>query len=164
MNISDYSEQPATTILAGPELVQVRFEKLEDSPQVSGLEAQVRFDLGLVRLGLDQVAVQLTGIVEDPPHFLAQVAYRAAFELQAAPRTPEARELLLREICARTAPTVLFPFVRETITNLCAKSGLGVRTLPVVDFAEVFAYERVPVPPLQAPAEASNPTPVAGQD
>lgn len=143
-------ENPAARILAGPELAVMQFQKLDQGAAPAEAEARVRFEMGIVRLGAVEIIVQLTCFIEDPPYFVATISYRAAFGLVAPPPEGAPREAVLRDLCAGTAPSVIFPFIREMATSLCARAGIGLRILPVVNFAEIFAPGDIAVPPVDA--------------
>lgn len=62
------------------------------------------------------------------PHFLS-VPYRAALEIT-DDKSPEEIEQQLRFVAAQIAPSVLYPFIRETVLTTAPKIGLPPVTLP----------------------------------
>ena len=116
----------------------------EASPQ---LEIQVRNEAMQFADGFFEVvvAVTVTARAADKTVFLAEVAQAGIF---AASGVPHAE---LEPLLAIACPTILYPYVREAISDLVARAGFPPVVLQPVSFEQMYMERR------QQQAEGSEP-------
>lgn len=135
-------------------LRKVSVEALGKGPGDVAEPPIVNFELGVARpsnVGLDiKLDVSLTheGVLRAG---LTYVGRFLRLEAGAAPREED-----LRFFAAKIAPTVLYPFIRETLASLVVKTGLPPLILPVLNFGEVFDPNEVEIPPVADETEEES--------
>jgi len=97
------------------------------------------------------LTITLTAKVEEDTAFLVEVQQAGIFLI-----TGFADEDL-RRILGTAAPTILFPYARETIDNLCVKGGFPAVMLAPVNF-EAMYQQAMAQQAEQASAPAAEPT------
>ncbi len=107
----------------------------EGSPQ---LEIQVRNEAMQFADGLFEVAVTVTvtARADDKTVFLAEVAQAGIFSATGVP--PAELEPLLAIAC----PTILYPYVREAISDLITRAGFPPVLLQPVSFEQMYMERR----------------------
>lgn len=90
-----------------------------------------------------------------------RVVYR--MEFTRGPGVPESlpADEFARQVSARIAPTVAFPFIREMVVSLTGKSGGPPITLPVINVGALFKPEQLRI---GTPAEDSGPRDSVARD
>lgn len=71
--------------------------------------------------------------------FTAEVVVSAIFEVQDYKENEEGMFLM-----KNTSITILYPYLRNAVSQLCALAGVGTITLPVVDTLGAFGDQTVP--------------------
>ena len=102
------------------------------SPQ---LEIQVRNESAQIAEGLFEVVITVTVTAKsgDKTQFLAEAAQAGIFSLRNVP--PADLEPLLAVAC----PTILYPYARETISDLVTRGGFPPVLLAPVSFEALYA-------------------------
>ncbi|HXH54470.1 MAG TPA: protein-export chaperone SecB [Gammaproteobacteria bacterium] len=80
------------------------------------------------------VTIKLGEAAEEKPAFLIDIQQAGAFSVQNF--TPEATQQLLATTCA----TVLFPYARETVSNLVTRGGFPQLVLPPINFDAMYEH------------------------
>ena len=97
------------------------------------------------------LTITLTAKVEEDTAFLVEVQQAGIFLINGF----EGEDL--RRILGTAAPTILFPYARETIDNLCVKGGFPAVMLAPVNF-EAMYQQAMAQQAEQAAAPAAEPT------
>ena len=123
-------------------------EEVEKLPEA----AEYSFDLEVARADSLGLGVALTfSVGEDLPYDLV-VAYAGHFQMNES--VPEdRREEEWREFALKTAPTLIYPYVREIVSNLTSRwydAAVELPYVPVLDFTDVG----IEIPP---PADSDAP-------
>jgi preprotein translocase subunit SecB len=102
------------------------------SPQ---LEIQVRNESAQFAEGLFEVVitVTVTARVGDKTQFLAEAAQAGIFSMRNVPQAD------LEPLLAVACPTILYPYVREAISDLVARGGFPPVLLAPVSFEALYA-------------------------
>lgn len=114
------------------------------SPHVFNEDWQPKLDFDLQmgsnvlseKEGIYEVVLHLTltvNLKEDKPAFLIEVQQAGVFTALHFP--PE----ILKQVLSTTCPTVLFPYARETISNLVQRGGFPQLVLPPINFDAMYA-------------------------
>jgi preprotein translocase subunit SecB len=123
-----------------------------DTSQAARSDVNLEFNLGMVWLKKDVIlAVDLFVEVEQPKVFQAKISYRAEFESQPGVVIQNPREFW-KAVVARIAPSVMYPFVRETYASLALKASVRNTLLPVINIQKTFVesdfdIEKIPTVP-----------------
>ncbi|MCU7611751.1 protein-export chaperone SecB [Anaplasma capra] len=80
--------------------------------------------------------VNIESVVEKVAAFLCELKYCGVFSLE-----EEAEEQGVKEALLITAPSILFPFVREVIAKMTASAGFPPLMLDVIDFETMYANQ-----------------------
>lgn len=137
--MADEPQQPSFQI----EKVYVKDVSLEipNAPQVfleaqqPQLEIQVRSDSTRFGDGLYEVAIAVTVTAKagEKTLFLAEVAQAGIFSLKNVP------EADLEPLLAVACPTILYPYARETVSDLVTRGGFPPVLLQPVSFEALYA-------------------------
>ena len=102
------------------------------SPQ---LEIQVRNESAPIAEGLFEVVITVTVTAKsgDKTQFLAEAAQAGIFSLRNVPQAD------LEPLLAVACPTILYPYVRETISDLVTRGGFPPVLLAPVSFEALYA-------------------------
>jgi preprotein translocase subunit SecB len=102
------------------------------SPQ---LEIQVRNESAQIAAGLFEVVITVTVTARsgDKTQFLAEAAQAGIFSLRNVPQTD------LEPLLAVACPTILYPYARETISDLVTRGGFPPVLLAPVSFEALYA-------------------------
>lgn len=102
------------------------------SPQ---LEIQVRNESAQIAEGLFEVVITVTVTAKsgDKTQFLAEAAQAGIFSLRNVPQAD------LEPLLAVACPTILYPYARETISDLVTRGGFPPVLLAPVSFEALFA-------------------------
>ena len=148
--MADEPQQPSFQI----EKVYVKDVSLEipNAPQVfleaqqPQLEIQVRSDS--TRFGDDLYVVTITATVTakagEKTLFLAEVAQAGIFSLRNVP------EADLEPLLAVACPTILYPYARETVSDLVTRGGFPPVLLQPVSFEALYAQRGQQQPRVEA--------------
>ena len=151
--------------LSPPELWRLEFSRREgiaDGPAAD--TTSLNFKLGLSRLSVVRLGVELQVELIDAPGVEMKAAYRAVFEIDGAERPAEDIERDLKVVAAHVAPSALYPFLRETLVTTAVKAGLPPVIAPIVNFRRVFDPKEIALPPVPKDrAMASQPS-LAGSE
>lgn len=132
-------------------LQHAHFDLLGDWPGTKkGLEVTTNFHLSAVRLGAGELGVEFRLEMRQEGVFETTVAYRMGFAVE----TPEGEveTEVFQRVAARIAPIVAFPYIREMVTSLAAKSGAPAPIiLPVLNVGGIFAPDGIQI--VDSPAE-----------
>lgn len=118
-------------------------------------EDTFKLSLGLNRLEDAEVLIELVAEGDiATSEFL--VATRVAMRLNVKDGADVDVEAELAEASRRIGPVVLYPYVRETVTELFRRAGLAPLVLPVMNVGSIFGEEDVPLPAFKGePNEAT---------
>lgn len=144
-------------------LVHVHFDSSSEEPELEHEmdeappppEGTFRVRLGLVRLAAMELSVELTVETSSASPVLFSMTYAADFQMH--PGLPEAhREDVWRHVAYYLAPRLLYPYVRELITNLTSRVLSAPIALPFSPIPlNIPASEQfVPPPPSDAEFQA----------
>lgn len=102
------------------------------SPQ---LEIQVRNESAQIAEGLFEVVITVTVTAKsgDKTQFLAEAAQAGIFSLRHVPQAD------LEPLLAVACPTILYPYARETISDLVTRGGFPPVLLAPVSFEALYA-------------------------
>jgi preprotein translocase subunit SecB len=118
-------------------LLRASFELYEDYRPKPGQSINVDFDFDVQRTfptPRELIVVAQVAIFEkesDPP-FRLRVAYSGKFSV-----TDDANLDLFRRFARYSAPGILIPYLREVITTVSARSGLGALIMPPVSVQQL---------------------------
>jgi hypothetical protein len=113
-------------------------------PSIDEAPLAVSLAFGRTRPDRLTIAIGVTLEIESP--YRVEVMYAGEFVMH--PDVPEEqREDKWKRAASSLAPVVLYPYIRETIQNLTARSQSEVLVLPVLSFAGLQA-EEIELPPL----------------
>lgn len=145
--MADEPQQPSFQI----EKVYVKDVSLEipNAPQVfleaqqPQLEIQVRSDSARFGDNLYEVAITVTVTAKagEKTLFLAEVAQAGIFSLRNVP------EADLEPLLAVACPTILYPYARETVSDLVTRGGFPPVLLQPVSFEALYAQRGQQQPP-----------------
>lgn len=131
--------------LSTPELWQLSFTRHELSEAFSTEFPPLLFGLGLNRISSHSLGVELSVEIKDFKPLALRASYRAVFELAESVDTNEIDQQL-RFIAAQVGPSILYPFIRETVVSTVVKAGLPPLLPPVVNFRSVFDPDQIALP------------------
>ncbi len=144
--IADLEEAPKIGFqLRDMALRRVEVERLGNLPDGPEEGLTIRFQLGLDRPSDDELGVELILRVSHNDILQAEISYRGLFVYTGSDDHPPT-DSVLRSFAARVAPSILYPFIRETLASLVVKTGLPALVLPVLNFEGVFDQEAVVIP------------------
>lgn len=148
--MADEPQQPSFQI----EKVYVKDVSLEipNAPQVfleaqqPQLEIQVRSDSARFGDNLYEVAITVTVTAKagEKTLFLAEVAQAGIFSLRNVP------EADLEPLLAVACPTILYPYARETVSDLVTRGGFPPVLLQPVSFEALYAQRGQQQPRVEA--------------
>ena len=95
------------------------------------------------------LSVTVTARAGERVIFLAEVVQAGIFTLRNVPETD------LGPLLGIACPTVLFPYLRETISDLITRGGFPPLLLDPVDFVSLYRQKMAQVQPTPAPAVGS---------
>ena len=156
-------DSDATAIqLKAMRLLRVEYSRLRDSPK-GRVSAEISFGLGATGLPKNHFQVDLSVSASVPEVFSGEVTYSARFGPSPIEDDQELiSEKEIREFVAQVAPTVIYPYARQTLTDMVEKSGLPAFFLPVMNFRDIFDPSQLDFVPL--PREESQDNEGAPQD
>ncbi|HEY7770594.1 hypothetical protein [Longimicrobium sp.] len=134
----DSAVPPVAAKLVDLYLYRVRYtERRTQSDEDEEMAANTTFFLS-ARLFADRtVGVEVGTKVKTRAGLLVEVIYRTRFERGPGVQEDMPQEAFGRQVAARVAPVVAFPFIRETIASLTGKSG-DTFMMPVVNVGAIF--------------------------
>ncbi len=141
---------PAQIKISSPELVRLIFVRDESAEDITSWgNIQMQFQVGVARLGMHRIGIELQVELKDLPATECKVAYRAGFAIQQSEKKTEnqAIEKDLRDIVLLLAPATLYPFLREAVASTAARASLPPLVLPLVNFRVLFRDLEVVIPP-----------------
>ncbi len=138
-------------------LQELSFERLEGAPPEGKHETPVEFGLSVGDPSSGSLPIRLAVTIDERPAYRLRVVYGAVFRpTEDAP--DENREASWRIVAARLAPTILYPFIRETIATVLQKAGLPALIAPVINFASLLPPEEIVFARAGETAELAEPT------
>jgi hypothetical protein len=142
--------QPAQiSLIAGPELWRLDLEREDGVPDQlipADGAGTLSFKVGFNRTSRERLGVEFSVVVEGLPALRLTATYRVVLEASPASLDDDEIELAMRQIGLRVAPTLVFPFARETLASVVQKAGLPALVLPLVNFSKVFDSEATHIP------------------
>ncbi len=144
------------TVEVAPQLWGIQFERSAAS-QEGEQPFPIDLGFGLTRFAKDVFGIELTVSAKDGAPASIKVSYRAVFRihLQSQADTSD-YDAVVRDVLLYTGPSVIYPYIRETVASLFQKSGLQTVTLPLVNFYQIVDPSRVEIPP--PPPQPHEPT------
>ena len=134
-------------------LHELEFEPLGGAlPETNELPMELGLGVGEPQGGV--LPVRLTVTVEASPCYRVSVTYEGRFAHLRAVQGAEDETGFWRVVASRLAPTILYPYIRETITTVLQKAGLPPLAVPILNFGEVFDVEKVVFPESRVTATA----------
>lgn len=145
--MSDEQQQPTFSI----EKIYVKDLSLEiphapkifmqrETPQI---DVQLHNQGGMVEEGVYEIVLTVTvtaKLAEDKTLFLVEVAQAGIFQIRNIP------EADLEPILGITCPNILFPYVRETISDMVSRAGFPPVLLNPVNFELMYQQQRTEQP------------------
>jgi preprotein translocase subunit SecB len=145
--MSDEQQQPTFSI----EKIYVKDLSLEiphapkifmqrETPQI---DVQLHNQGGMVDEGVYEVVLTVTvtaKLSEDKTLFLVEVAQAGIFQIRNIPQAD------LEPILGITCPNILFPYVRETISDMVSRAGFPPVLLNPVNFELMYQQQRTEQP------------------
>lgn len=123
-------------------LQELNFKRLEGAPPKGPHETPVEFTLAVGEPSSGALPIQLTVQMEEKDAFRVLVTYSVVIQqLQEVPE--EEREQTWRVLAARIAPTVMYPYIRETISSLVQKAAFPSFIAPIINFAKLIPPEEI---------------------
>ena len=136
------------------EKIYVKDASLEipHAPQIftDRTQPQISIDLGnfaqMLEDGVFEVAIKVTvtSKIEDKTVFLVEVTQAGIFQIRNVP------EENIEMIVGITCPNILFPYARETVSDLVVRAGFQPVLLNPINFEALFAQQK------QQQAEAAD--------
>lgn len=107
-------------------------------PQGPQLEIQVRNESAQFAEGLYEVVITVTVTAKagDKTMFLAEASQAGIFSLRGVPQDD------LEPLLAVACPTILYPYARETISDLVTRGGFPPVLLAPVSFEAIYAQRQ----------------------
>lgn len=134
--------------VSSPEIWRLNFERHDEFE--GGTDAKFRLDLLVYRPAEDRVLVELVAESDEASTATFNVSYRTTLTVQ--PEPGKAGELdydeVLKNIASQIGPVVVYPYIRETISSVSAKSGLKPIVLPVMNVGAMFDPASLVLPPV----------------
>jgi len=126
-----------------PNAPQVFLER--EAPQV---DIQLHHNSTPVEDGVYQTAltVTVTAKVKDKTMFLVEAAQAGIFVVRNLPQQD------LEAVLAIACPNILFPYVREVISDVVTRAGFPPVVLSPVNFEAIYQAQRDPQPAAQQPS------------
>ena len=128
------------------EKIYVKDASLEipNAPQIftDRTQPQVSIELGnfaqMLEDGVFEVAIKVTvtSKIEDKTVFLVEVTQAGIFQIRNVP------EESLEMIAGITCPNILFPYARETVSDLVVRAGFQPVLLNPINFEALFAQQK----------------------
>ncbi len=128
------------------EKIYVKDASLEipHAPQIftDRTQPQVSIELGnfaqMLEEGVFEVAIKVTvtSKIEDKTVFLVEVTQAGIFQIRNVP------EENMEMIVGITCPNILFPYVRETVSDLVVRAGFQPVLLNPINFEALFAQQK----------------------
>jgi hypothetical protein len=146
--VTENLQAPGGVHIVLVELQRLSFEQIEDAPE-EGFEPSLQFGIGLARLEELVLGVEYIVRFVENPYVRFEAAYRGAFERGEPFAEGESETQFWQSVAARIAPTVLYPYLRETASGVLGKAGFGRITLPIVMAGAMFKPEGLEIPPVQ---------------
>jgi len=141
------AESASIRLVAGPELSLLEVRKDVAAREIPpGHPVEFKLNLGLNRLGENVLGVELSLQIANVPGLALNVAYRAVVEVADPPTDPIALNAAMKQIGGRVAPSLMYPFIRETVVSSLQRALLTAIVPPIVNFANVFDLENLAVP------------------
>lgn len=139
---AEQNQQPGFSI----EKIYVKDASLEipHAPQIftDRTQPQIGIELGssaqMIEEGVFEVAIKVTvtSKIEDKTVFLVEVTQAGIFQIRNVP------EENLEMIVGITCPNILFPYARETVSDLVVRAGFLPVLLNPINFEALFAQQK----------------------
>jgi len=122
-----------------------------DAPQV---DIQLHHNSTGVEDGVYQttLTVTVTAKIKDKTMFLVEAAQAGIFVARNIPAAE------LEAVLAIACPNILFPYVREVISDVVTRAGFPPVVLAPVNFEAIYQQQRAPQAPEQAGVQIITPT------
>ena len=132
-----------------PNAPQVFLER--EAPQV---DIQLHHESSKIEEGVYQtlLTVTVTAKVRDKTMFLVEVGQAGIFTVRNIP--PQELEPVLAIAC----PNILFPYVREAVSEMVVRAGFPPVILSPVNFEAIYQSQRGQQPPAETPVQIITPT------
>ncbi|GAO36559.1 preprotein translocase subunit SecB [Sulfuricella sp. T08] len=117
-----------------------------ETPQI---DVQLHNQGGMVEEGVYEIVLTVTvtaKLAEDKALFLVEVAQAGIFQIRNIPQAD------LEPILGITCPNILFPYVRETISDMVSRAGFPPVLLNPVNFELMYQQQRTEQPEAAATA------------
>lgn len=141
-NSAEQNQQPGFSI----EKIYVKDASLEipNAPQIftDRTQPQISIELGnfaqMLEEGVFEVAIKVTvtSKIEDKTVFLVEVTQAGIFQIRNVP------EENMEMIAGITCPNILFPYARETVSDLVVRAGFQPVLLNPINFEALFAQQK----------------------
>lgn len=108
----------------------------QETPQI---EVQLHSQGGMVDEGIYEVALTVTvtaKLAEDKTLFLVEAVQAGIFQIRNIPQAE------LEPILGITCPNILFPYVRETISDMVSRAGFPPMLLNPVNFEMMYQQQK----------------------
>lgn len=136
-------------LVSPPLLAELVFSSKSGRDPEKPPEFQINF--GLVRLSASRISL-LVAFDHDSEDVKLRVVFRADFE--ATSEDEDERIRVFQHTAARVGPSVLFPFIRETVASTLAKAGFGDSLVPpLMDPRRVPEPDTFVIPPVKPKPE-----------
>ena len=136
--------------LAGLVLLQLHFEKLaRDTSADTSPSSPLNLTLAVAEVSASRAVIDVTFALRVEKAFDVTVAHRVVFRLPADRPQPDNIEDHWRQVAARLAPVVVYPYVREVVSSVTAKAGMAAATLPVLNVGAALDPATLNMPVLQ---------------
>lgn len=119
-----------------------------ETPQI---DVQLHNQGGMVEEGIYEIVLTVTvtaKLAEDKTLFLVEVAQAGIFQIRNIPQDD------LEPILGITCPNILFPYVRETISDMVSRAGFPPVLLNPVNFELMYQQQHMQQP--EAAAETTH--------
>jgi len=140
--------------ITAPRLYRVEFVRESEDEIPVTAEGKIGFVMNLTRRAPLRLGIEFGVNVKGVPGLVALALFRMECTLVEGSAEAADADTAFRHACARLAPTVMYPYVREALGSLGMKAQIPNFVLPIVNFGEVYdpAAIEVPAPDGEAPA------------
>lgn len=120
-----------------PELWELRFvRKAPEGPAPTQVPVEIQLNLTLSRPHSRHLVARLAVEIEGPIWSNFAVAYHTGYFVRGEVKDDELHAVLL-QLGTRSAPLVLYPFVREAVVSTAQRAGGLAVNVPMMDFSSV---------------------------
>lgn len=108
-------------------------------------ESKINFELTVGREGPDALSTRMILDVLTSGVLETRISYVAHFT-RTGEMPPEKQSEFWQQVVARLAPVILFPYIRETFSGFCSKSGIPNAILPIVNAGRIWDPKEIEIP------------------